>query len=532
MEESTSPLESGNRLLPEENSTSNYVISLPDTDRCHVSMGTAFDDWSPQHNSQERQPPFSGATVSNSSKGLIEDGDNSKINIGQEIDETCPELNVPSQNLPIQQSDLDTAAERLIPCIYKIPDELRVQKESAYKPRVVSIGPIHGNNERLNANEPIKLSYRDSLCSRILGDETMELCRGAMKDLEANVEKCYAEKAKLIIDEKKISLAEMMFIDGCFILELLYKYYSIEKKSLKRSIDDPVFSSLMKLLAIRHDLLLLENQIPFFVLEKLFSLTVKNIPDRPHNVSLTDYVLSFFGNNFSFGNHTLGKKVNTSDYHILHLLHQCYLPNDDPWKGKGDEDDIEFRKKKFRFPSASDLDLAGVKLKGTGEDMFNVKFHKPPCLFRRACFEIPTLSIYDGTEPLLRNLIAFEQCCLAVPRHMTSYGFFMDTLINSAEDVKLLEKAEILHNYLGTSEEASDLFNNICKEVVVGRFCFEKNCEEAADHCGKLWPRFMASLRRDYFKNPWTCIAFFAAIFVFGLTIVQTFYTVAPFYKK
>ncbi|KAI7997705.1 UPF0481 protein [Camellia lanceoleosa] len=532
MEESTSPLESGNRLLPEENSTSKYVISLPDTDRCHVSMGTVFDDWILKHNSQERQPPF---TVSNSSKGLIEDGDDSKINIGQEIDETCPELNVPSQNLPIQQSDLDTAAERLIPCIYKIPDELRVQKESAYKPRVVSIGPIHGNNERLNANEPIKLSYRDSLCSRILGDETMELCRSAMKDLEANVEKCYAEKVKLIIDEKKILLAEMMFIDGCFILELLYKYYSIEKKSLKRSIDDPVFSSLMKLLAIRHDLLLLENQIPFFVLEKLFSLTVKNIPDRPHNVSLTDYVLSFFGNNFSFGNHTLGKKVKTSDYHILHLLHQCYLPNHDPWKGKGDEDEIEFPKKKFRFPCASDLDLAGVKfVVRTGGDMFNVKFDKPQGLlrwFHRARFIIPTLSVYDGTEPLLRNLIAFEQCCLAVPRHMTSYGFFMDTLINSAEDVKLLEKAEILHNYLGTSEEASDLFN-ICKEVVVGRFYFEETCEVAAKHCQEPWPRFMASLRRDYFANPWTGIAVFAAIFIFGLTIVQTFYTVAPFYKK
>ncbi|KAI7997262.1 UPF0481 protein [Camellia lanceoleosa] len=379
-------------------------------------------------------------------------------------------------------------SDTAIPCIPRIPDELRAQKETAYKPRVVSIGPIHSNNERLNANEPIKLSYRDSLCSRIRGDEympkTMELCMSATKKLEANVKKCYAEKVELIINEKQISLAEMMLIDGCFILELLYKYYSIKNKLLKRSIDGPVFSSLMKLLAIRHDLLLLENQIPFFVLEKLFSLTVKCIPNRPHNISLTDYVLSFFGNNFSSGNDNLRKKVNTSDYHILHLLHQCYLPNHDPWKGKGDEDEIEFPKMKFRFPSTSDLDLARVKFEvGTGEDMFNVKFDKPRGLlrwFHRARFEISTLSIYDGTEPLLRNLIAFEQCCLAVPRHMTSYGFFMDTLINSAEDVKLLEKAEILHNYLGTSEEASDLFNNTCKEVVVGRFVGLKCCATLA----------------------------------------------------
>ncbi|KAL7195094.1 hypothetical protein ACSBR1_035328 [Camellia fascicularis] len=433
------------------------------------------------------------------------------------------------------------APQRLIPCIYKIPDELHALKESAYKPRVVSIGPIHRNNGRLNANEPIKLSYRDSLCSRIKGDEcmseTMELCRSAMKDLEANVKKCYAEKVELIINEKQISLAEMMLIDGCFILELLYRSYSIKNKSSNISTDDPVLNSLMRLLAIRHDLLLLENQIPFFVLEKLFSLTVECIPDRSHNVSLTHYVLSFFGNNFSFGNDTLRKKVDTSDYHILDLLHKCYLPCHDPWKGEKDETESnKLGKKKFRFPSASDLDLAGVEfVAGTGEDMFNVKFIKPRGLlrwFRRAHFEIPTLSIYDGTEPLLRNLIAFEQCCPGVPRHMTSYGSFMDTLINSAEDVKLLENAEILHNYLGTSEEASDLFNNICKEVVVGRFYFEKTCEAAGNHCRELWPRIMASLRRDYFANPWTGITFFAAIFIFGLTIVQTFYTVAPFYKK
>ncbi|KAF5941388.1 hypothetical protein HYC85_022555 [Camellia sinensis] len=91
MEESTSPLESGNRLLPEEKSTSKHVIRLPDTNRCYESTGIEFADWILEQNSQERMPPFSGATVSNSSKGLIEDGDNSKINKGPEIDETCPQ---------------------------------------------------------------------------------------------------------------------------------------------------------------------------------------------------------------------------------------------------------------------------------------------------------------------------------------------------------------------------------------------------------------------------------------------------------
>ncbi|KAL7175255.1 hypothetical protein ACSBR2_028960 [Camellia fascicularis] len=294
----------------------------------------------------------------------------------------------------------------------------------------------------------------------------------------------------------------MMFDDGCFIIELLSrsyfakKEYKKAKEKKKKNNGDPIFGSPMRLRAIRHDLLLLENQIPFFVLEELFKFAVPGIPDPSLN---KDYLIRA---TFLLMLHRKRKKIKT----------------------------------RSRFPSASDLDLAGVQfVKRDGEDLCDVDFVKPQgpsgCC-RRAHFEIPTLSIYDDTEPLLRNLIAFEQCCPNVPRHISSYGFFMDTLINSAHDVELLEKAEILHNYLGTSQDVSDLFNNICKEVVVGRFYFGKKCEDARDHCRELWPRFLASFKRDYFANPWTGIAVVAAIIIFGLTIVQAIYTVLPYYMK
>ncbi|CAL5349335.1 unnamed protein product [Camellia sinensis] len=434
------------------------------------------------------------------------------------------------------------SSEQATTCIYKVPEELRTLKESAYKPRVVSIGPIHSNDKRLDAMEQIKLSYKESFCSKYMSETQKQRCLTAMEQpqFEASVRKCYADKIELTKKEKQQNgsskiLAQMMFNDGCFIIELLFRSYLAKKEhekakeKKKKNNGDPIFDSPIRLRAIRHDLLLLENQIPFFVLEKLLKFAVPSIPDPSLNKRyLIRCVLSFFGNLFRHGDDTLEKKGDPHDYHILDVLHKCYLPDASP--------EEENDKTRSRFPSASELDLAGVQFKNRdGEDLFDVEFVKPPgplgCC-RRAQFEIPTLSIRDDTEPLLRNLIAFEQCCPNVPRHISSYGFFMDTLINSAHDVELLEKAEILQNYLGTSQDVSDLFNNICKEVVVGRFYFEKTCEDARNHCRKLCPRLMASLRRDYFANPWTGIAVVAAVIIFGLTIVQTTYTVLPYYTK
>lgn len=55
-------------------------------------------------------------------------------------------------------------------------------------------------------------------------------------------------------------LLKMMLLDGCFILVLLLKMVSP---------DDPILATSWILQTIRSDLLLLENQVPFFVLKTL-----------------------------------------------------------------------------------------------------------------------------------------------------------------------------------------------------------------------------------------------------------------------
>lgn len=95
---------------------------------------------------------------------------------------------------------------------------------------------------------------------------------------------------------------------------------------------------------------------------------------------------------------------------------------------------------------------------------------------------IPTIGIHDNTEPFLRNFIAFEQCCPRVSQHFTSYAFLMDMLINSETDIQVLKDAKVINNYLGADEDISNLFNKLCKEVVLEEFYFTDTCSKASKY--------------------------------------------------
>ena len=75
-------------------------------------------------------------------------------------------------------------------------------------------------------------------------------------------------------------------LDGCFIIEIFYK----DDNEMLRDDDDPIFNMSCMLQYLYHDLILLENQIPWFVLEKLFNLT-----KEPGSKTLSELALQFFG---------------------------------------------------------------------------------------------------------------------------------------------------------------------------------------------------------------------------------------------
>ena len=81
---------------------------------------------------------------------------------------------------------------------------------------------------------------------------------------------------------------------------------------------------------------------------------------------------------------------------------------------------------------------------------------------------LPPLVVDDSTRPKFLNLIAYEMCLdLENNFGVTSYVSFLDSLIDEPNDVKMLRKARILHNFLGSDEEEAQLFNEIGTDLVM-----------------------------------------------------------------
>ncbi|KAG5550464.1 hypothetical protein RHGRI_015435 [Rhododendron griersonianum] len=124
--------------------------------------------------------------------------------------------------------------------IYRVPNDLRELNKSAYIPRIISIGPLHWKEKHLpTPMQDIKKYYAYYLFTRVTErmnsdvqkrkkkTELLQECVGKMKQCLERAKKFYAEELKLNDDE----MVEMMLVDGCFILELLYASKAAEEKT-------------------------------------------------------------------------------------------------------------------------------------------------------------------------------------------------------------------------------------------------------------------------------------------------------------
>ncbi|CAL5336561.1 unnamed protein product [Camellia sinensis] len=466
--------------------------------------------------------------------------------------------------------------------IYRVPKWLYNLNKKAYTPRLVSIGPLHCKDQNLKTPmQDIKMNYVNSFLARMVEDSDerkLELLKQLIDEMQiieetkessllTDARKCYAEEVDDDLDE------EMLVIDGCFILELLYKF--VENGSQKSHLHDPIFGSPLTFFAVQHDLLLLENQLPFSALDKLFLLTKNLMPtssSMPSRDSLSEYVRFYFRNitNLGPGVDTTKsgpkkscwkgetesvivqvEKKEEDYFHILHILldgFHSFVDGSKPVKKNRVLEALfiilrpllKFFSRVFIFipwskgrdsglkPTASELVEAGVKLLGCTD--FEIKFYEADTTFawcRRAGFEIPILTIDDSTELFFRNLIAFEQCYPGIEKRFTSYAALMDDLISTVKDVEVLEKAGVISDYLGSRQEVVDLFNKLCTDVVYDEV-FKATYNQATAYTKRFWPNAIAHLRRDYFATPWTTVAFAVAFIVFGITVTKFIQSFLP----
>ncbi|CAL5420739.1 unnamed protein product [Camellia sinensis] len=182
----------------------------------------------------------------------------------------------------------------------------------------------------------------------------------------------------------------------------------------------------------------------------------------------------------------------------------------------------------YSYRSAQELKAAGIQFRPNKESNFFTDARYEP-QFIRAILRLPPMTIDDSTKALLLNLVAYEMCTDSPNDFgVTSYLWFMDTLIDQAEDVKELRKKSIILNFLGSDQHVAELFNEIAKNLVPNPNAYEDVKNRIERHYKNKVRLWVTERLYDHFSSPWTLLAFLGALLAIALSFVQAYYAVNP----
>ncbi|XP_047335940.1 UPF0481 protein At3g47200-like [Impatiens glandulifera] len=305
-------------------------------------------------------------------------------------------------------------------CIFRVPEVLRDGNEEFYEPKVISIGPYHQGKPGLNSMEEHKIRYLRTILQRT-GNQSVDCFVQAVLPHEEKVRKCYAESIDYLSSDE---LVQILVLDGCFIIELFTRYQMIGSGMID---DDPVINSIVLLVALWKDMLLIENQIPFFILEILFNTIhpdLSNVNELKRQTlfffysRLTHYswppgdIVQFLSKNIFIIDESFIKERMTQDteqlisqnvYHLLDIIHKaiCFRFKESPSTPSLPQIEREFVK------SATKIKEANVRLNASSSSQKTSIFD---ITFKDGELKIPNLGIDDASETEILNLIAFELC--------------------------------------------------------------------------------------------------------------------------
>ncbi|KAI4356375.1 hypothetical protein L6164_000403 [Bauhinia variegata] len=257
---------------------------------------------------------------------------------------------------------------------------------------------------------------RDLLARTNDAASVIEKCCNSILTLYVGVRSIYAKQ----LEYEAFELAEMMLLDGCFILELVVKDLNAEEDSM---IQD-------KLPLVRRDLMLLENQLPFFIVEKLCSIIFSQTYLHIDHNDIAFHVLYFLRKGHDFHSKTL---VDIGFRHILQIVHQSYsLP-----EKHGNDEKVKKLERCAMLLVGDGVEIEGIE---DEDDWLKISVEGS----KKKVLKIPQLHINEATESILRNLVAFEQCNIGCGYKFTSYVSFLKGLICSYSDVELLQQKKVI----------------------------------------------------------------------------------------
>ncbi|KAK8939337.1 UPF0481 protein [Platanthera guangdongensis] len=404
--------------------------------------------------------------------------------------------------------------------IYRVPACIKELNPKAYRPQVVSFGPYHHGADELSAMEEHKHRALRHLLRR--ANKPLEELADGMEELLNPLQSSYQGLGERWLGSGGgEEFLRLMVVDGCFLLEILRLNVG---KMADYAVDDPIFSNhgmLHTLPYIKRDMLIVENQLPLLVLEKLVALETGK-PANPDQINRL--VLKLCSPESPPPIPGIGLAL-----HPLDLYHRSLLqgPTNPPASNNLFP---QFRSSSAPggiIRSAVELYEAGIRFKTSRTNsLHDIRFH-------HGILSLPAVVVDDATQYAYLNLMAFERLHVGAGSQITSFVFFMDNIIDSAKDVALLHSKGIIQNALGSDKAVAKLFNSLSKDVTLDPdSCLDAVQRRVNTYCQKSWNKWRANLIHTYFRSPWAFLSLAAAVFLLALSVAQTIYTVMPYYHN
>ncbi|XP_012847054.1 PREDICTED: UPF0481 protein At3g47200-like [Erythranthe guttata] len=391
--------------------------------------------------------------------------------------------------------------------LHRVPHHVRENKMHIYDPMVLSIGPYHhGRSSGFQETEQLK----EKIVDLTLNSNDKDLFR--RKILERIDEVRYFCGGISTHEFDDDALAQMMLRDACCVLHII-KFDVKEVDLLVLRLGRTTVVSMLR------DFLMLENQIPFWIIKLLIDLAIED----------GDTLLCTFLSDSNFADYRLTEVPWKEGEEPLHLIeaHRITLVKEeigaDSRSQNIDRQNNYSRRVAFKIQSSPRHSVTELKTKG---------IHFSPssnCLkdIRELC--LPILHVTSNSKVFFSNTIAFEMSSESNTDYaVASYITFMKTLIENTEDVSELKKKGILFSTLANDNELVQMFKEIDGLDDYGSTALLDVQMKINKHCSIKTNTWMTELIYKYFRSPWTVIALFVATFLVVLTILQTYYTMRP----
>ncbi|KAJ1254824.1 hypothetical protein BS78_K322100 [Paspalum vaginatum] len=491
--------------------------------------------------------------------------------------------------------------------ICRVPQKILELDRIAYEPISLSIGPYHHGNPDLQILEDKWWCLSYILMEN--PEKTLQDYLELMESLEQQARSCYPEELAIESDQ----FVKMLLLDGCFVLVALRgiqgtnllapaatqlpfvsgtndhenfkgtscgifveeKASSTQSKSAHSVAPDPYQKQAKHQVGcdksgcitafLLHDLFLLENQLPFFVVKKIY----ESVTGECDSSKLIDRIGCGLVNIIGYPVPIRETSLPNVFHHLLHFWHLYLTPAEDT-----EEPQEHHRNRRYKmFPSylrryeklniGHKTDMCKVS-KNINSSRFSrdrhhllrwrraEQYHEAGVHFQKRVFsdndrhglldirftngliEIPTLVISWHTSSFFKNIIALEQTCPEYGNYFTSYCAFLSQIVTKPADVVLLAKTGILVHHMRSDDEVSALLTKLGKNVDLGRndsHYLKSVCRRMEEHYQSRTNRWMAWLWHNHFSNPWLSLAVLAAAIVLLCTILQTLFAFMAYFN-